>query len=249
MFKILAGLTTETNLQELASRFILVHKRGHAGLMCLDHVFVSPPAIQVADLKTVRDQLYSFYVYAFSLREFGLTPKPCSNEAIRRILRISPSGDHVFSLQAGTWLRRLVFESRVKISIIRHDEHGTLWVYEAELCNFIKSSVLTRLKERVLRENEMCRLTQAFSPCVSFATSGICHRDPCSQAHLVPVQLTPEWYNMRVWLHLQQIQIFQTLHVLDLATDDRHQHQRWVLCLTQLYLVCFSLRANDADIG
>jgi len=214
-------LGNKSRLQELGTKFHHAHENDIAALLCLDHAFISPPAIQVATTAEVSRQLACFEVYVSLMKEFLLMSDPCNKPSIQRLFGFQPSTEHVFLLRPGSQL----YQSSPQILNAGSSDKG-IRVYERDLEGLIKAVLGERLRKRVSAENEMCQKAQSFAPCLPFAASGSCHRMGCPQEHVEAAALDLEWYNARVRIHLQQIRIYHALHSLRHIHLERQNVQR-----------------------
>lgn len=204
-----------TRLPHLGRNFYL-QKNMPAALLCLDHYFVNPPRIIVMKGQEVAEILWMFHAYARLLHDVAFDRDPCNNPSIQKLFGFQRSTENLFLVPRGTFLHGILIGYR---SPIHRNDAESMLVSNWDLSQGFRRSLCDRLRRRVLEENEMCRKAQAFSPCLSFVVSGICNRTGCPQEHLRGTDLTLEWFNIRVRLHLQQILIFQTLHSIDIGLE------------------------------
>ncbi|KII86508.1 hypothetical protein PLICRDRAFT_44106 [Plicaturopsis crispa FD-325 SS-3] len=228
-----AVVAKEANhLEELARNFYHVYNKPAAALLCLDHVFVNPPRILAEALaRDVSRQLEMFLIYATLLRDFYSHSDPANNGIVQRLFGFTASTTtaHELRIRTGTFLHGLIASSRYAMT--RQNEED-VFISDVNFTPIFKRELGRRLRVKVFGENEACRRAQAFSPCVSWAASGYCNRPGCPQAHVNATALDQDWYNSRVHIHLQQILIFHTLHIVKLGPEEEWHQRYW---LDQLY--------------
>lgn len=189
-------------------------------LLCLDHFFSSPPKIQAARTADVLSTLSIFYQYVSILRHAALaTVYP---DRLQKLFGFKVSEDHTYFLPAGTLLYEYSHEFRVPA--IHSDESG-MTVSEWEFSNLYRMCIFRRMRIRILQENDVCRRSQAFTPCINYSIGGQCNRIDCQNAHIPSKDLNADWYIARLRLYFVQIQIMQTL---DVGRRDKYEIQRFV---------------------
>jgi hypothetical protein len=189
-----------------------------AALLCLDHCFAGPPNIQALQVSAVAEGLCTFQTYVRTLRHFAFTVDPCSTPNVDKLFGYTREGKTRFLISPGTFLYVALHKSR-RPAYTRSSDDGVL-LSGVELRNTFHQALRTRLADRIREENQMCRRTKAFFPCMTFGVFGRCNRNDCPDEHVSG--LNPQKYNLRVRIHLQQILIY---HSLQSVEEDQFQRR------------------------
>lgn len=206
--------------QKFASR-----KEVTSALLCFDHYFQNFPRIIVMEATEISTILADFLSYCSMLREVAISPDPCNNAAIQKLFGFQASTENIFLLPEGTYLHQSFLALRAAMGV---SEQGAL-VTEWDLSQKFKDCLFTRISNRIKEENDICRRTQAFTPCLPFVINDVCNRLQCPRKHIHYTSCTPAWYNVQVRIHLQQILIFHNLHSVQFDVQERHrQHRFWI---------------------
>jgi hypothetical protein len=187
-------------------------------LLCFDHYFNNFPNVVVMEVSEV-----CFLVYCLLLFSVVNTPHSCNSPHVQKLFCIHPSTEKVLMLPTGTFLHKMFVEARVVIPEARED--GVV-INEWDLARRFRECLFVRLHMRVIAENEMCRRTRVFIPCLNFAINDVCNRRECPRDHIPYTSFTHAWYNLQVKIHLQQILIFHTLHAIPMDFLDRMRQHR-----------------------
>ena len=221
MFRAIKSSDT-TQLRDLAIKFES-RKEVIQALLCFDHYFNNFPNIVVMRASELSEVLDDFHAYCRLLFSVAITPDSCNSPLIQKLFCIHPSTEKVFMLPTGTFLHKRIVESRAVITESRED--GVL-INEWVLARQFRECLFAYLRMRVITENEMCRRTMAFAPCLNFAINDECNRRECPRGHISYPSFTHAWYNLQVKIHLQQILIFHTLHAIPMNFLDRVREHR-----------------------
>jgi hypothetical protein len=211
-----------TRLRDLGVKFASRNEDMQA-LLCFDHYFNNFPNVVVMEASEVSKVLDGFYLYCRLLFSAANTPDLCNSPLVQKLFCIHPSTEKVFMLPTGTFLHKMIVESRVITAEARED--GVL-VNEWDLARHFKGCLFARLRMRVIAENEMCRRTRVFTPCLNFAINDVCNRRECPRDHVSYTFFTHAWFNLQVKIHLQQILIFHSLHAIPMDFLDRVRQHR-----------------------
>lgn len=211
-----------TQLRDLGAKFASRNEVIQA-LLCFDHYFNKFPNVVVTEASEFSKVLDGFFVYCRLLFSVATTPDSCNSPLMQKLFCIQPSTERVFMLPTGTFLYKRIVESRVVITESRED--GVL-VNEWDLARWFRECLFTHLRMRVIAENEICRRTRVFTPCLNFAINDVCNRRECPRDHISYTSFTHAWYNLQVKIHLQQILIFHTLHAIPMDFLDRVKQHR-----------------------
>ena len=212
-------------LRTLSKQFTTRGDRASAAL-CLDHYFQSFPNIRNWSSLEISELLNDFLLYCRSLQALISTSNPCNRIPIQKLFRICPSTDNIFLIPNATFLHSKLNASRV--NLVRSDEEGIL-ISEWELTRKFKKCLMDHLLHIVTTENNSCHHdASAFYPCLPYIVHRQCTRRQCPRQHLEATSLTRSWYNLQVKIHLQQILIFHTLHVVPLHGVNTLKQFRYV---------------------
>jgi hypothetical protein len=164
-----------------------------------------------------------FYAYTRLVHDIAGHPDPCNERLVQKLFAFEVSRDDVFSVHPGTFLYRETADQQALFFQGGHERH---LVSRGDLSRVLKQSLGERLRSRVMQENEICRRAKVFSPCLN-AFLGTCTKSPadCPRDHVDLAGMKPEWYNNRVRIHLQQIQIFQSIHFVRLGAERGKQQK------------------------
>ena len=205
-------------LRTLSKQFISRGDRVSA-VLCLDHYFQSFPNIRNWTSLEISELFHDFLVYCRSLETLISTPNPCNRIPVQKLFRICPSSDNTFLIRNATLLHSKLIASRV--NLVRSDDEGIL-ISECELTRKFRECLTDHLLHIVKLENDSCRYdAPAFYPCLPYIVNRQCARKQCPRQHIEVASLTRSWYNLQVKIHLQQILIFHTLHVVPLHGVDK----------------------------
>ncbi|KAF8151989.1 hypothetical protein K438DRAFT_1988110 [Mycena galopus ATCC 62051] len=244
MFQAICGREIST-LQRLGELFETTNPI--AALLCLDHCFTNPPKIQALRVDGVSGELRVFLCYIKLLNTFTWAD-PCAHPLVEKLFGYIRQGDNDFLVSKHTFLYSALGEGHPAFRRANMEENMESIILDgSELRDVYHQTLKERLRLRVLQENEMCKKTRAFSPCLTFSVfEGQCNRVDCPLEHLPPP--TREEYNLRVRIHLQQILIFQTGQFV---ISDHVSRRYWISRLySSLYPSFYRLgSASSLDLG
>ncbi|KAJ7222624.1 hypothetical protein GGX14DRAFT_558715 [Mycena pura] len=226
---------------------LLEEENPGAALLCLDHCFTSPPKIQALSVDGVAQQLRAFFRYVKLLNTFTWAD-PSTNSVVKRLFGYVRQGENSFSIPEGTFLHKILCQQNHPAC--RRSVEGRVVLDSSELRDVFHQTLKDRLRHRVLQENDTCKRTKAFSPCLTFSVfEGNCNRVDCPHEHIAAALINVQHYNSRVRIHLLQILILQT--VVQYIDNDPNARQYWVSRLyTTLYPPYFRLgSASGLDLG
>jgi hypothetical protein len=185
-----------------------------SAVLCFDHYFQSFPNLRNWTSLDISELLHDFLTYCRYLENLILTLNPCNRIPIQKLFRICPSSDKIFLVPNATFLHRKLTASPSRVNFVRSDEEGIL-ISEWELTHKFKGYLMDHLLQIVKTENDFCHYdAPAFYPCLPYIVNRQCNRVQCPRQHIEATSLTRSWYNLQVRIHLQQILIFHTLHVV-----------------------------------
>ncbi|RXW14759.1 hypothetical protein EST38_g11097 [Candolleomyces aberdarensis] len=100
-----------------------------------------------------------------------------------------------------------VTDASAKLQVLEHDDEFIV-VSSDELQPFLQGVLWQRLERRILDENSLCHGIRVFTPCLSFVMNSECRRVNCPRHHVDYQDLTQDWFNCQVRIHLLQILIY-----------------------------------------
>ncbi|KZP30397.1 hypothetical protein FIBSPDRAFT_1038357 [Athelia psychrophila] len=200
-----------------------------AALLCLDHIFLDPPRLHDIGIQATISALEMFFGYSTLLHDVACWKDPCGNAPIRKLFAFDELREDVFAVTPGSTLYREVANQQMFFQ----DKDGCRSVSRNDISRVLRRWLTERLRHRVLEENQLCKAAKFFQrpqyPCLD-ALLGACRMPKCQQPHIRPSDITIPWHQARVRLHLLQIQIFGTLHFVDLGPGtQREDEQRYWL--------------------
>lgn len=211
-------------LEQLGLEFYK-EKNMHAALLCLDHIFTNTPSLQGLSAGETVKTLEMFFSYATLLRDIACFKDPCGNEQIRKVFGFVELREDVFAMTPGSTLHREVANQQMFFQ----DKDGHRTVSRNDASRVIRRYLTDRLRQRVLEENKTCRAAKSLQPsaypCID-ALAGTCKTHGCQHAHIKPEDISLSWYQNRVRAHLLQIQIYQTLHFIDLGPGTHREDEQ-----------------------
>ena len=193
-------------LQTLARKFIN-NKYLAAAFVCLHGVFYPRfPSIRTLKDDELGKMLSLFAQYVHRLHDLAFEAAPCEKPNIRRIFGFSLTDNGRASfVPAGTYLHREIVRS-APADTQMSDDGAT--ISNAELTRLFSRLLRGRLHVSLLDEDVYCRQAEGFrNVCLSFTILGKCNSYSCNRLHTAPSDLTPEWYNRQILLHIFQIYI------------------------------------------
>jgi hypothetical protein len=178
-----------------------------AALLCLDHVFRTPPRLQAADDATVSQYLGAFYAYLHLLRSAAVDPNIHTRHSIRKLFALTVAEDETYHSLRNTHLYQLVTKKSWPCLLVTEQELG---FSSNQVASYIKQALWGRITMRVAQQEATCTVMKAFSsPCIAHCVYSQCNTQGCNRQHVDVKTVTTEWYSRRVGLHLQEIMILQ----------------------------------------
>ncbi|KZP05197.1 hypothetical protein FIBSPDRAFT_843218 [Athelia psychrophila] len=200
-----------------------------AALLCLDHIFLDPPHLHEIGTLAAVNILEMFFGFSTLLHDVACRKDPCGDAPIRKLFALEELREDVCAVTPSSILYRELANQKV----VFQDKDGYRSVSRNDISCVLKRYLTERLRHRVLEENELCKSAKSFQrpsyPCLD-ALVGFCKTPKCQQHHIRPADITISWHQTRVRLHLLQIQIFATLHFVDLGpgTQREDEQRYWI---------------------
>ncbi|KIK71556.1 hypothetical protein GYMLUDRAFT_33762 [Collybiopsis luxurians FD-317 M1] len=188
-------------LKDLGRTFFAANSRSSA-LLCLDHYYIPPLLFDNLTVYEMAEAQSLFHVYVRLLVDVLANPRPTEQAGLRKLFGIQKLSDSHILLSEGSFLHR------THVSTDQESQLDTL-----EFIRHFRECVSNRLRDRVFAQTSICKGCNTFTPCLPYAVFQKCAREAsCHDAHVPPESLTVSFYNTRVKIHLQQIQIIRVLH-------------------------------------
>ncbi|KAJ3777202.1 hypothetical protein FB446DRAFT_718464 [Lentinula raphanica] len=216
-------------LRQLGNAFLKT-RNSPAALLSLDHYYVPPLPFDSLTVDDMADELDLFRQYAQLLLNLKNDSNPADQPGLRRLFAFEKLSDSQVILGNGSFLQR----NHPNV-IVSED----LQVNMMDFVPYFRQRISNRLRERVFKQNEICKGCKTFTPCLSYAVFQFCHREAsCTEAHVAPAILKESFYNARLRIHLQQILVVRILHNVYPYSSDAMVSQRsfW---LSHLYDALF----------
>ncbi|KAF9067282.1 hypothetical protein BDP27DRAFT_1328979 [Rhodocollybia butyracea] len=225
MFQAIMNNRQQT-LRELGSTFLGTNVP--AALLCLDRYFTSPLSFGNLTVSQMAEELNLFRLYSQHLWKMCIHPRPADWPELSKLFGFRKLSDSHVLLSTGSYLHATYTGTF-------RDQDSQISM--TEFMTHFRARVSGRLRNRVFAQNAFCGGfgCNTFTPCLSFAAFSRCHREAsCHDAHLSATLLTDSFYNIRLRIHMQQIQIVRILHNFYSYSDPTMVTQRrfW---LTRLY--------------
>ena len=192
------------SLRALAKVFVEV-RNDPAALLCLDHVFSSPPTLRQLSYADVHVPLSLYLEYIRLLDRFRRDGSLAEGSKHQRLFGFQVLGEDRYLAPKHTLLHEILAKESAT-SERSADGHS----YD-ELTWSILQLISSRIFYRTEFLNGACRDVYGFSPCLNFMVRGQCKRgESCGSLHIQRDDLTVEWYHMRIRLILLQLQILNS---------------------------------------
>ena len=202
------------SLRTLAKTFIGAGN-DPAALLCLDHVFSSPPKLRNLPLLEVQ-ALFSLYLdYIHLLNKFLHDESLVQGSNHQRLFGFQVLGDDHYLVP-----RHIILHEKLTDGSGSGGKSvdGYGCGYD-ELSQGIVQLIKSRVSDRTEIQNKACCDLHGFLPCLSLLVEGECNPPkgdgPCTFQHIQPEKLTVDWYHARLRLVLLQFQILDTAQYHD----------------------------------
>lgn len=189
-----------------------------AALLCFDHYYTSPLTFQDLDVYQMADELNTFRLYIQLLLHVHGHPNPVEMAEFSKLFGFQKLSENHVLLSNGSYLHR-AYRSVYSSEDIQ--------LYTLEFLAHFRTCIANRLRGRVSEQNNICKTSRTFTPCLTYAVLEFCHRDAsCRDAHIRMASFTSPFYNTRIRIHLQQILIVSDLHFVYPYSSDNMISQR-----------------------
>jgi len=178
-----------------------------AAALCLNYYFLTFPNIKTMTIQELAGTLELFRAYIQILLDFAFRTNPTESLPAARLFGFHRLSTDKFLIPTGTFLHEFLEKSR-------QQWHGNS-LPGSDLARVFQAAMHDCLWRSVSEENVLCRKAPQMFPCMTFAVLEFCNRPGCPHDHVPSSAMSPEWYNVRVRVHLQQVLIIQTLHSIN----------------------------------
>ncbi|KAF5377115.1 hypothetical protein D9757_008781 [Collybiopsis confluens] len=193
-----------TTLGNLGRTFWIANNRP-AALLCLDYYHGISSLFEDLTVYEMAEAQELFRTYLRLLIDVWANGRPTEQAGLLKLFGFQKLSDSHVRLTDGTYLRQ-------KLGFA--DQDNTLET--SEFIRRFKACISRHIRNRVFAQTSSCKGSKSFAPCLTFAVFQFCHRGTsCREAHLPLESLTASFYNARLRIHLQQIQIVQLLNPSD----------------------------------
>lgn len=208
MFKTIASSDFDALLQ-LGKKFYVDFHDIPASLLCFDHVFIRPFRLQNMECPELSELLEGFLMYTEELRKLSFQYEAFSDAAIQRLFGFQTSENQIVTVPNSSYMYTFLFNS----GALRSREDGFITMLSNDFMPSFSQALRNRIEVRVHAEHIELSGSPIFRPCLVHAVYGECNTADCHTryAHIAKEKMNVEWYNARVRVVLQQIQICQTL--------------------------------------
>ena len=109
------------------------------------------------------------------------------------------------------WVPRWSACTTPSVDILGNGEGG-LVVAGGAIKDAVSRTLTHCLKTRLIDENQRCKRAKAFVPCLQFLVNGYRCVENCSMLHIHGEDITEQWLNDYLRIHLLQIRVYQVYH-------------------------------------
>lgn len=217
----------DLNAVRLLRRNFVRSNNEAAKFLCLDTLFSIPLELASRTPAEIVSCFKAFLDYARTMQHLVCHPDPCNYPAMKKLFTFSTYDEDHCLLHQGSLLI-----SNVESPRIERDANGWLGVVllRRELERLIKDALKSRLKQRVLDQNETFHNLRSIRLCFLFATSrGRCPRgDQCANYHAPAESNSAHNYITFVRIYVLHIMTYHTLYATDIPSRELFMQQRYV---------------------
>lgn len=193
--------STSTDLADLGISLLRVNLA--SALLCLDYLFQDFRIIESATMADALGLLQAFLLYSKHIHGLVFSSNSAKNEALQRLLAFAPTEAGQFHVRSDSLLQTMFTDTRRRTT-----ESGSIVLERWELESFARTTLKTRLLQRLRAEGEACKRSKVFRVCLQHAVEGRCaYGNDCQRTHISSYDRIT--YQRRVSLHLIQISIYQ----------------------------------------
>lgn len=188
--------------------------------LVLNHYLRYMKSDRVGSMEDLLPVLEACVRYADLLRM--LMDVPHTKPKVQKLLGFTPVPDRAeFAIDECSLLYSQAVEDRFRgLSVER-----SLIIHELDMPNFIKAFLTSHLRTFVREQDQSLLMTRNRlfgTPCLNYATRGLCDRIDCHREHADPKVVDSQWFNLRIRLHYLQI-----LHIgaAEFALEERERRE------------------------
>ena len=180
-----------------------------SSLLCFDHVFIRPFKFQNLTCSEISETLKAFLIYAEELRKISFHYEGHNDLNIQRLFGFQTSEEQIITIPISSYMYPFVSNSRG----LRTQESTFVTMTSHDFMLSFPQALRNRLQARVHAEDAELSLSKILHPCLVHAVYGECNTFDCDtrRVHVNKESMTADWYNARIRIVFQQIQICQTL--------------------------------------
>ncbi|TFK22063.1 hypothetical protein FA15DRAFT_623047 [Coprinopsis marcescibilis] len=221
--------TLDLKALRLLGHQFLKRKETAQALLCFDHCFGSQNLNTFANLKNsqVCQILADFLAYCTVLRMVA-SSLDLENSSTQRLFGFhGADAENMYHVPRGTRLYELLDQGR---RLVLHHEEDSPILSGQVIQETLKNELWRRMAKRIRHENDLCRRSNLFTPCLPFIINSECRLINCFRQHIPWQELDEDWFNSQVRMYLQQVMIFHTLHYVphDPMVDRFRTYRFWI---------------------
>ncbi|KAF9229832.1 hypothetical protein BS17DRAFT_744362 [Gyrodon lividus] len=233
------------SLDKLAATF-LAEEQNASALLALDHICGRRLLVlKSANLPETSVFLTKFLQYTRLLYQIISHPNPISSHSIKRLFCISEVSGTEYGMELGSFLHSYATSDR---DDPKYPRPSKFTLSRRDTVFILRQSLAKHLREQVTAENELCHDAVVFSQCLAFIINGYCNRSGCPQDHIGLSALDATQYNARIYIHLQQIRILQTMYSANPQLLRRDCVLDWLSHLYEAFNPQFHVQGSTADL-
>ena len=197
-----------TQLRRLGFSFQL-RENSAAALICFDHVFSRRPTLHKTTLVETEALLSRYLTYVRLLVQFWRDECLSEGSNHQKVFGFEVQQEDHYLVPKNTFIYGKVSASRGVLGDLPAEHTCS----REELSHAIRAAILDHIKSRVVVQEQACRETRGFSPCLSTLIRGNCFNEACPFQHTQPDAITVDWFHARLrFLFLE----FKILHLAQL---------------------------------
>lgn len=222
MFQAVAS-SNVTSLLQLGKKLYVNHHDVPASLLCFDHVFSRPSKFQNLTCPEISALLEGLLIYAEELHKISFRDEVWNEVAIQRLFGFRASNDLIVTIPNPSYMYDFISASRA----YKSQEDGFVTTTSHDFMPSFTRTLRNRLEVRVQAADMELSLSSILRPCVVFAVYGECNTADCHNrnAHRSKETMDVDWYNARIRVILQQVQICQTLRGIQRRWNEDQQRR------------------------
>ncbi|TFK38654.1 hypothetical protein BDQ12DRAFT_96280 [Crucibulum laeve] len=196
---------------------------GHlpAAVLCFHDYFSCMPDLQSMTLQQISLVLRPFLAYLRLLSDLAFLVNPCSTPTIWKLFGFSQEDEDSFRLPLGTFLHQ-------RVSRIGTTPAEDAFISRENLPSVFRTALCDEIAQRFKVESNLFIQAPAVNICIPYTITGQCFQTDCLGEHLQVDTITPEWYSLRVQVHMQQLLICQAASHRQPSSETPAQRKYWL---------------------